>query len=175
MHLRPCFKNHKIFRFGDYFTKSLILQYTKRIDTRPCSSTRAAAPPFPPRLKKSRVRLLLPNPRQLAELSSLQRMQLCVLLCQHNLFCQDVCRVVHVRSSPLQIRSQLTSQIFCRQVRSHLDNQLRSHLAAISTAGATLGHSHNHLRACSQAATKFTATFTATVTAFCPKQDPSRG
>ena len=60
---------------------SLLLQvHTKRFDTRPCSPTRAVDP-LPPRLKKSRVRLLFPNPRQLAELSSLRRMQLCVLLC----------------------------------------------------------------------------------------------
>ena len=61
-----------------------VLQYTKRFDTRPCSPTRAVDP-LPPRLKKSRVRLLFPNPRQLAELSSLQRMQLCMLLCQQNM------------------------------------------------------------------------------------------
>ena len=76
-------------------------------------------------------------------------------------------------SSPLQIRSHLTCQFFCRQLRSHLDNQVRRHLAVISTA--TLGHPHSHLRACSQVATMFAATSTIIFTAPCSKQDPSRG
>ena len=53
-------------------------------------------------------------------------------------------------SSPLQIRSHLTCQFFCRQLRSHLDNQVRRYLAANGISKATLGHLHNHLRACSQ-------------------------
>ena len=118
-------------------------------------------PSLPPRLKKSRERHLFPNPRQPCDRDS----QSCLRCREYSCVCCSI--------SKFASQLALTCQFFCRQVRSHLDNQVRNHPSAISAA--TPGHPHSHLRACSQVATKFAATFTIIFTAFCSKQNPSRG
>ena len=149
--------------------------YAKRFDTRPCSPTRVESccpPPSSPQEEQSDTPLSKSTPTRRV-VSTIENAAVCAALSAEPVRVSVEWYMYVAHSSPLQIRSHLTCQFFCRQLRSHLDNQVRRHLAVISTA--TLGHPHSHLRACSQVATMFAATSTIIFTAPCSKQDPSRG
>jgi hypothetical protein len=126
------------------------LQYTKRFDTRPCSPTRVESccpPPSSPQEEQSETPLSKSTPTRRVVFAT-ENAAVCAALSAEPVRVSVEWYMYVAHSSPLQIRSHLTCQFFCRQLRSHLDNQVRRYLAVISTA--TLGHLHNHLRACSQ-------------------------